>query len=179
MLMVSAVVVVLQLTCSVQSAEYGQGYHSIPLALNSHSQIQVVHVPSFSKPNPTYVDVDSQPSPIYMHFKSQSSPLFTKQTHLGAPGNVEKSQSQDEPHKLIHEVTKPVVQEVRETIIPYRKVIQLIKPVHEEVQTVVHKHKEHKPQYQEQGQQYQRPQYQRQVQQYSRYQPQQQQQNGY
>ncbi|OTF73748.1 DFP2-like protein, partial [Euroglyphus maynei] len=45
----------------------------------------------------------------------------------------------NEPHRLVHEVTKPVIQEVREIITPYRRVIQEIKPVQEEIQTIIAK----------------------------------------
>ncbi len=60
------------------------------------------------------------------------------QSHQGGgPGEVQQTSSEDEPHRLIHEVTKPIIQEVREVITPFRRVIQEIKPVQEEIQTIV------------------------------------------
>ncbi len=40
---------------------------------------------------------------------------------------------------MIHEVIRPVVQELREIIQPYRRVIQKIEPVVEEIKTIVAK----------------------------------------
>jgi uncharacterized protein with ATP-grasp and redox domains len=62
------------------------------------------------------------------------------QEHIpGAPGTVEQTSSQDEPSKVIHEVVKPVIQEVREVIQPYRQLSQEVQPVVENVHTVVAK----------------------------------------
>lgn len=57
----------------------------------------------------------------------------------GAKGQVEKTRSEEEPHRVIHEVVRPVIQELREVIVPYRRVVQEIQPVIEEVQTTVAK----------------------------------------
>ncbi|OTF73867.1 hypothetical protein BLA29_015159, partial [Euroglyphus maynei] len=43
----------------------------------------------------------------------------------------------DEPQRLIHRVTKPIIQEVYELIQPMRKIQQEIMPVQEEVLTIV------------------------------------------
>ena len=58
-------------------------------------------------------------------------------TFLGGPGQAESTKSEEEPHRLSHEVVRPVIQELREVIIPYRRVVQEIQPVVEDVQTVV------------------------------------------
>lgn len=52
---------------------------------------------------------------------------------------MEHTRSEDEPHRVVHEVYKPVIQEIREIIQPFRKVVQQVQPVVEEVQTVVHR----------------------------------------
>ena len=79
-----------------------------------------VYSSRYSKP--TYVDVPSGMTPVYINFQSQSSPVYVKQQHYGMSGSYQKSHSYDEPHTLVHEVNKPIVQEVREVISPYRKV---------------------------------------------------------
>ena len=112
---------------------YGGGYHSIEAAIYSNHKVDVIPVHSSRYSKPTYVDVPSGMTPVYINFQSQSSPVYVKQQHYGMSGSYQKSHSYDEPHKLVHEVTKPIVQEVREVIKPYRKVVQTIKPVHEEV----------------------------------------------
>jgi hypothetical protein len=61
------------------------------------------------------------------------------QTHIGGGGDTQETSSEDEPQKLVHVVTKPVYQEIREIITPYRKVIQEIRPVQEDIQTIVSK----------------------------------------
>ncbi|OTF70732.1 DFP2-like protein, partial [Euroglyphus maynei] len=118
---------------------YG-GYGSIEAAIYSNHKVDVIPVPSKKGYGaPTYIDVPGGALPVYINFQSQSSPVYVKQQHYGMSGSYQKSYSYDEPHKLVHEVTKPIVQEVREVIKPYRKVVQTIKPVHEEVLTLVHK----------------------------------------
>ncbi|KAF7492489.1 hypothetical protein SSS_03020 [Sarcoptes scabiei] len=50
---------------------------------------------------------------------------------------VQETSSEDQPHHLIHRVSKPIIQEVFEIIRPYRKITQEVVPVQEEIQTVV------------------------------------------
>lgn len=55
--------------------------------------------------------------PVNVHYKSQSAPLNVQHTHIPAPAPETKlSRSEEEPHKIIHEVVRPVIQEVREII---------------------------------------------------------------
>ena len=78
--------------------------------------------------------------PVQVHFRTAGSRVNVQQSHTpGAPAQVEHASFQDEPHRVVHEVVKPVIQEVREIIQPYRRVTQEIRPVIEEVHTVVHK----------------------------------------
>jgi len=99
-----------------------------PLALqDSYAQPQIIEV------NPDHV-------PVQVHFRTASSRVNVQQSHNpGAAPQVEHASFQDEPHRVVHEVVKPVIQEVREIIQPYRRVTQEIRPVIEEVHTVVHK----------------------------------------
>ena len=63
--------------------------------------------------------------------------------------NLQETSSEDEPHRLVHTVTKPIIQEVHEVISPFRKVIQEIRPLQEEVSSMpffpslTHTHKFH------------------------------------
>lgn len=50
---------------------------------------------------------------------------------------MRKATTHEEPSVVVHEVIKPVIQEIREIIVPMRKVIQRIEPVQEERKTVV------------------------------------------
>ena len=117
----------------------GYGGHSIELPVHSKHDIQVIHSPSHREEHSTHVEVPGGVLPVYMTFKTESSPIYVKQEHKNRGGSYQKSSSHDEPHHLVHEVTKPVIQELREIIKPYRKVIQVIEPVREEMLTKVHK----------------------------------------
>lgn len=56
---------------------------------------------------------------------------------LAIPTKVESTRTEEEPHRLIHEVYRPVIQELWEVIQPYRKYVQQIQPVIEEVQQII------------------------------------------
>jgi len=89
---------------------------------------------------PQIINVAPDQLPVQVHFRTASSKVNVQQSHTpGAPSQVEHASFQDEPHRVVHEVVKPVIQEVREIIQPYRRVTQEIRPVIEEVHTVVHK----------------------------------------
>jgi len=89
---------------------------------------------------PQIIEVAPEELPVQVHFRTASSRVNVHQSHTpGLPAQVEHASFQDEPHRVIHEVIKPVIQEVREIIQPYRRVTQEIRPVIEEVHTVVHK----------------------------------------
>ncbi|KPM09125.1 Cuticle protein [Sarcoptes scabiei] len=89
---------------------------------------------------PQVIEVSPDQLPVQVHFRTASSRLNVQQSHnANMPPQVEHASFQDEPHRVVHEVVKPVIQEVREIIQPYRRVTQEIRPVIEEVHTVVHK----------------------------------------
>ena len=52
---------------------------------------------------------------------------------------VEETVSMDEPYRLSHEVHKPIIQNVREYIQPFRNIVQTLKPVIEDIRTIVPK----------------------------------------
>ena len=89
---------------------------------------------------PSIVDVQPSEQPVQVIFRSQSSPVMVQQIHTPSLAPiVEKTNSEDEPHRVEHEVVRPVIQQIREIIQPFRYVSQQIRPVLEEVHTVVAK----------------------------------------
>ncbi|UXI16297.1 sodium-coupled monocarboxylate transporter 1-like [Sarcoptes scabiei] len=102
-------------------------------------EMKEVDIP-FEEQEPQIIEIDGGALPLEIHFRSASSRIRVKQTHSsGGIDQVERTQSEEEPTRLIHEVRKPIIQEVREIITPFRKVIQEIEPVQEEIHTVVSK----------------------------------------
>lgn len=87
------------------------------------------------------VEVNAQSVPLSLVFRSQSSKINVKQMHDSSYGKQyggpKATVSVDEPHILHHTVTKPIYQEIREIIVPHRKVTQTVQPVTEEIVTNV------------------------------------------
>lgn len=82
------------------------------------------------------IDVAPQESPLRINFQSKSSPLQVTQQHIPAePGQVQVTQSEDEPQTAIHNVVRPVVQQVNEVVQPYRSLTQTVEPVIEQTHT--------------------------------------------
>lgn len=52
---------------------------------------------------------------------------------------VKEINSEEEPHRVVHNVYRPVIQEVTEVVQPFRKVIQKVEPVIEEMKTIISK----------------------------------------
>lgn len=87
---------------------------------------------------PQIIEVEGNELPVEIVFKSSSSRIKVRQDHrMQGPGETEYNQYEEEPHRLVTQVRKPIIQEVREIISPKRKVIQEIEPVIEEIHTVV------------------------------------------
>jgi hypothetical protein len=113
----------------------------VSAAIQSRRTYEVVPSPLPQEPAvPQIIEVEPSIQPVQVLFRSISSPVVVQQAHTpGAPGQVESTRSEDEPHRVTHEVLRPVIQEVREVIQPYRRVVQEVRPVLEEVHTVVAK----------------------------------------
>ena len=110
-----------------------QSRHAVP------SNMRQVALPQ-DLAQPQVIEVPANYETVQIHFRTASSPLSVRQSHIPAPvAPVEHTSFQDNAHRLVHEVMKPVIQEVREVIQPYRRVTQEIRPVIEEVHTIVHK----------------------------------------
>lgn len=89
---------------------------------------------------PSVVNVDGSEQPVKVIFRTQSSPMMVRQVHMPRkPTEMERTNSIDEPHRVLHAVMRPVIQEVREIIQPYRRLTQEIRPVLEEIHTIVSK----------------------------------------
>ena len=115
----------------------GGGGGIVPAAIISRHRIDYRDVPSQGVVAPTTIEVGSSSVPLNILFRSSSSHINVQQAHEGAGGSVQQSSSVDEPHHLFHEVSKPIIQEVREVISPYRRIVQEINPVQEDIQTIV------------------------------------------
>ena len=111
----------------------------IPAAIQSSHTVEIQTVPiPYNPVEPQVVEVDANILPLTIHFKSASSNINVVQSHQpGQVAQVQQTSSEDEPHHLLHEVTKPIIQEIREVITPYRRVVQEVRPVQEEIQTIV------------------------------------------
>lgn len=84
--------------------------------------------------------VEPHMQPVTIEFRSRSSPVKVNTVHVpGEKGQVQSTRHEEEPDRIIHEVVKPVIQEIREIIQPFRKITQQILPVQEEVHSIVSK----------------------------------------
>jgi len=110
---------------------------TVQAAIQTRHNVEFRDVPSSGSVAPTIIEVGASSIPMTILFRSASSSLNVQQQHDGAQGSVQESQSDDEPHILRHSVNKPIIQEIREVITPFRKITQEIQPVQEEINTIV------------------------------------------
>lgn len=82
----------------------------IAAAVQSRHQVAFVNVPVVGDIKPTLIEVGANVLPVQILFRSASSLLNVLQHHQGATGEVKETASEDEPHRLIHRVTKPIIQ---------------------------------------------------------------------
>lgn len=86
------------------------------------------------------IEVEPSEVPLHLHFKTKSSNLVASQSHIPAEiQEVQEATSQDEPTRLSMTINKPILQEVYETVSPFRQIQTEILPVQEAVHTVVTK----------------------------------------
>ncbi|CAG2161375.1 unnamed protein product [Oppiella nova] len=112
--------------------------YSAPIHAYRNVEIKPIQMQGYGGKDHLIEVKDDQP--IVIHFRTHANRIKVEQTRIpDHPKEVEHQKSEDEPHRVVHEVYKPVIQEVREIIQPFRKVVQQVQPVVEEVQTVVHK----------------------------------------
>nr|XP_027204255.1 uncharacterized protein LOC113797980 [Dermatophagoides pteronyssinus] len=87
-------------------------------------------------------DINVMPDhkPITLHYRTHAQPIVVHQTRLPGPKpEVKHTTSHEEPQRVVHEVIRPIIQEVHEIIQPYRRVVQQVQPVIEEVRTIIAK----------------------------------------
>ena len=131
----------------------GAGFSSLPLSTNWGTGLgyggygglglRSAAVPISYAAQPAYpqvLEVTGDDQPVQVIFRSLGARVHVQQIHTpSGPAQVESTRTEDEPHRVQHEILRPVIQEVREVIQPYRRVTQEIRPVLEEVHTVVAK----------------------------------------
>ncbi|KAJ6218119.1 hypothetical protein RDWZM_009276 [Blomia tropicalis] len=104
-------------------------------------QRKVEYIPTGYTGEPAQTQVVNVPpneQGIHINFVSKSSPLTVSSQHIpGEAGQVHVSESEDEPHRLVHNVKKSVIQEVNEVVQPYRILKQEVKPTIEQSHTLV------------------------------------------
>ncbi|OTF83105.1 hypothetical protein BLA29_003910 [Euroglyphus maynei] len=105
----------------------------------SQRNVKVIDIPStYSLPAETMtIQIPPSSQPLTFILKSRSSQLNLQSSHQSDPGSYKETNSEDGLHVLVHTVTRPVLQEIREIITPYRRVTQEIKPVQETAETLV------------------------------------------
>lgn len=111
--------------------QVGPSYHQsggspVSAAVQTKRTVEVkpVRVPE-DHAEPHVVDVEASVQPVHVIFRSASNPIMVNQIHKPAEqGKVERTESEDEPHRVQHRVTRPIIQQVHEIIQPYRKVLQ-------------------------------------------------------
>ena len=101
----------------------------------------------YSKYEPKIIEVPSSKPvlPIVFNFRTRSSPIVTTQTHYKLPESSPKVQyfeTNEPPQYYSHVVHKPIYQDVREIILPYRILMQEIKPVQEIRETIAYVNKD-------------------------------------
>lgn len=120
----------------LQTYDYTGG--PIIAAVTTHHKYSMYDAPSqYAAPAPLNIEVPSSAPTVNFLMKSKSSNINVENLHEGQSGGVKETSSEDEPFINRHTVLRPVIQEVREIITPYRRVEQRINPVEEHIETIV------------------------------------------
>lgn len=141
--MVLAAVVVANGQHYEKSEGGGHSYgHGVDAAVKSYHSVNTYPVPSLRNLKNPVLDIDSGPLPITLRFNTHSSDINAMQKHFGSPGQVQKAAAIDEPDVLIQAIKKPVINEIREVISPYRHRTQEVRPVQEKIESIIAKGQE-------------------------------------
>ncbi|KAH9529905.1 hypothetical protein DERF_003761 [Dermatophagoides farinae] len=112
--------------------------NGIDAAIHSKHSVQTFPVSGSRQMGRTpVVDINSEPLPLTLRFNSHSTRINPIQKHFSHAGQIFKHNTIDEPDVLIQNIRKPIIQEVREIITPFRQVTQEVRPVREQIQTLV------------------------------------------
>ncbi|KPM06660.1 DFP2-like protein 22 [Sarcoptes scabiei] len=102
------------------------------------------YVPVQPPMEPQIIDVIPDDQPIQIVFRSSSARVNVKQVHTPTMHEkIETTRTEEKPQRVLHQLVRPIVQEVVEIIQPYRRVTQEIRPVLEEIRTIVAKQIDH------------------------------------
>lgn len=125
-------------TNSVSQQQYPRGPIRLPVI--SRHTIETVPVEVDTPVAvPRVIEIGPSNRAIDFMFKSSSSPIIVRQSHMPSTAPVnEVLRTEEEPTILRHNIVRPVIQEFREVIQPYRKVTRIVHPVQEEVKLIVH-----------------------------------------
>nr|XP_046912743.1 transcription factor mef2A-like [Dermatophagoides farinae] len=114
----------------------------VEMAVHSKKTVEVIPV-KFEDGNdgePQVIEISPYEVPVSIVFKTQTNKLNVNQEHKSEPAEEPKEiNSEEEPHRVIHNVYRPVIQEVTEVVQPFRKVLQKVEPVIEEMKTIISK----------------------------------------
>ncbi|KAI2798882.1 hypothetical protein BLOT_012498 [Blomia tropicalis] len=123
---------------STSYPSHGYDHGSVDAAVKSSHSVSTYPVQSSQMvaKNPV-VDINSGPLPLTIRFNTHSSQINAQQKHFGSQGQVQKASAVDQPDLLIQNIKKPVIQEVRETIAPFRSRTQEVRPVQEKIETII------------------------------------------
>lgn len=109
-------------------------------AVTTNHNVRVYHVPTTKLPQADQlVEIESNHVPLHIHFKTASSRLHLTQAHRTHASTVKQVNSVEEPNVLINEISRPIIQTIREVIKPERKIVRELVPVQETIETVVAK----------------------------------------
>ena len=121
-----------------EGSDHGQ---AVDAAVNSKHSINTFAIKTVADHQKTpVININSGPLPLQIRFTSHSSNIEALQTYIGSPGKVKKSSSVDHPDILLFQIKRPIIQELREIVTPYRKRIQEIKPTNEKVSFRIFNH---------------------------------------
>lgn len=111
----------------------------ITAAIQTQRTVEVVDVPSTSQGAETQtVVIGPNVQPINLEFQTQASPLTATQSHLPtAPQQTQHSSYEEQPDVLRQDIVKPVIQDVRETVVPFRRITQEVRPVQESMHQIL------------------------------------------
>ncbi|KAJ6220895.1 hypothetical protein RDWZM_006707 [Blomia tropicalis] len=114
----------------------------VEAAVHTKKTIEVIPV-RFEEPKdgePQVIEISPYEVPLSIVFKTQTNKINVNQEHKSEmPEEVKETSSEEEPHRVVHNVYRPVIQEVTEIVQPYRKVLQKVEPVIEEMKTIITK----------------------------------------
>ncbi|KAH9401009.1 hypothetical protein TYRP_002594 [Tyrophagus putrescentiae] len=114
----------------------------VEAAVHTKKTIEVIPV-RFEEPKegePQVIEISPYEVPLSIVFKTATNKINVNQEHRSeTPEEVKETTSEEEPHRVVHNVYRPVIQEVTEVIQPIRKMLQRVEPVIEEMKTIISK----------------------------------------